>query len=76
MAAEAGESPMLSGMSSRVTTRGEAMGVYGLQRVWSFACLLLYLGVVTSCTTLGGTGSGPSLATKTSGQGGGRNPLQ
>lgn len=59
---------MLSGVSSRVTTRGEAMGVYGLQRVGSFACLLLYLGVVMSCTALGGTGSGPSLAKRAPGQ--------
>jgi TolA-binding protein len=59
---------MLSGVSSRVTTRGEAMGVYGLQRVGSFACLLLYLGIATSCTALGGTGSGPSLAKRAPGQ--------
>jgi branched-chain amino acid transport system substrate-binding protein len=69
MAAEAGESPMLSGVPSRVTTRGEAMGVYGLQRIWSFACLLLCVGVATSCTALGGTRSGPSIATRALGQG-------
>jgi branched-chain amino acid transport system substrate-binding protein len=38
------------------------MGGYGLQQVGSFACLLLYLGVMTSCTVLGGMGSEPSRA--------------
>src|SRR5262245_43282155 len=38
------------------------MGVYGLQRMGSFACLLFYLGVATSCTVLGGMGSRPNTA--------------
>ena len=59
---------MLSGVSDRVTTRGEAIGVYGLQRVASFACLLLYLGVVTGCAALGGLGSGPGVAKRVPGQ--------
>jgi ABC-type branched-subunit amino acid transport system substrate-binding protein len=42
------------------------MGVYGLQRMGPFACLLLYLGVATSCTVLGGMGSRPNTAVKVS----------
>ncbi len=45
------------------------MGVYRLQRVGSFTCLLLCLGVATGCAALGGMGSGPGLAQRTSGQG-------
>jgi ABC-type branched-subunit amino acid transport system substrate-binding protein/TolA-binding protein len=44
------------------------MGVYRLQRVGSFACLLLYLGVATSCTVLGGMGSGASMGKRAPGQ--------
>jgi branched-chain amino acid transport system substrate-binding protein len=44
------------------------MGVYRLQRVGSFACLLLYLGVATSCTVLGGMGSGASVGKRAPGQ--------
>ena len=59
---------MLSGVADHVTTGGEAIGVYGLQRVASFACLLLYLGVVTGCAALGGLGSGPGVAKRVPGQ--------
>jgi branched-chain amino acid transport system substrate-binding protein len=51
---------MSDGVSSWATARGEAMRVCRLQRVGSLVCLLLCLGVVTSCAILGGVGSGSS----------------
>ena len=44
------------------------MGVYWLQRVGSFACLLLCLGVATSCAVLGGMGGGAGMGKRAPGQ--------
>jgi branched-chain amino acid transport system substrate-binding protein len=68
LAAEAGESPMLSGVSNHGTIRGGAIGVYGLLRAGSFACFLLCLGVLTGCAALGSLGGGPGVAKRAPGQ--------
>src|SRR5919109_957994 len=60
--------PRSPGVSSRSATRSEAMGVCWLQRVGSFACRLLYVGVATSCAVLGGMGGGASMGKRAPGQ--------
>ena len=64
MAAEAGGVPHASGVSCRVTTRGEAMGVFRLRSVGSFACLLLCLGASRAVLPWGSRGSGPAASPK------------
>ena len=56
MAAEAGGSPMLQVMSSRVTTKGEAMGVYGLGVSMVFRLPPAVLRRIDQLYDLGGAG--------------------
>src|SRR5262245_6531007 len=68
LADKAGGVAIPHGVSSRAAVRGEAMGMHGRRRLQSFVCLLLCLGVLTSCAGLGDRRGGPGAAKKSPAQ--------